>query len=234
MRRANPALRSSGGRGSGKARGPGPSETAPGGLGLGQAETTAPLGPLEDLERQVAALRSRAEQELADVATMKDLLQEVTSRNQCDEHLRRLERRIQVIENKDVETVHWRIEDAEEVRSKHKKGQYIASPEFAALGIGGLKFHFYPRGDDFAEEGYCSLYLHVPEDTRIERILFAGRSRHGPVAADSLRNCGVSELCVLSNEIDKATGSIVVGADALRVLSSPDVVETRTRIELRS
>merc|ERR1712107_884190 len=106
-------------------------------------------------------------------------------------------------ENKQVEVIHWRIEHIEAVRSKMEKGQFIASPEFSACGLGGFSFHFYPRGDDFAEEGYCSVYFHVPQDTKVERSLFLGRAKHGPAEADALNNNGISEMCVLSNQIDK-------------------------------
>lgn len=76
------------------------------------------------------------------------------------------------------------------------------------------------------QEGYCSLYLHLPRDTKaaethgchalqvpfeVSRTLFVGRARHGPTEADCIKNCGVSEMCVLSNQIDKETGSVVVG-----------------------
>merc|ERR1711920_1030717 len=135
-------------------------------------------------------------------------------------------------ENKEVDTVQWRIENIDKVRSNFSKGQYLSSPEFSACGLDGFSFHLYPRGDDFCEEGYCSLYFHVPTDTCVSRTLFIGRARHGPVEADSLKNCGVSEMCVLSNEIDKETGSIVVGVDNLQVLNSPHVVESRTKLQL--
>ncbi|CAK0789177.1 unnamed protein product, partial [Prorocentrum cordatum] len=155
-----------------------------------------------------------------------------SQRNACEEYLNKLERRIQVIENKEVDTVQWRIENVEQVRSKHVKGQFLASPEFSACGLGGFRFHFYPRGDDFCDEGYCSVYFHVPSETSVTRTLFLGRARHGPADADEIKNCGVSEMCVLTNEIDKATGSIVIGVDGLKVLSSPHVVETRTKLKL--
>lgn len=76
------------------------------------------------------------------------------------------------------------------------------------------------------------MYFHVPAETRVSRTLFLGRARHGPVEADSLKNCGISEMCVLSNEIDKETGSIVIGVEGLQVLSSPNVVESRTKLVL--
>ena len=89
---------------------------------------------------------------------------------------------MKVIENRNVEIVHWRqrlqgslhvargfspaaslrIENAEDVRSRFQKarpvgfetqkmpgsrqGEYLASPEFSAGGLGGFCFHFYPRG----------------------------------------------------------------------------------------
>eukprot|EP00439_Symbiodinium_sp_Y106_P016128 s1451_g2.t1 len=150
---------------------------------------------------------------------------ELFMRNSCEEYLLQLEKRIQVIENRNVEIVHWRIENAEDVRSRFQKGEYLASPEFSACGLGG---------DDFCEEGYCSVYFHLPQDTKVRRTLFVGRQRHGPVEAESLTNIGVSEMCVLSNQIDKDTGSVVIGVEDLQVLSSPHLVETRTKLHLVS
>jgi len=190
--------------------------------------------PLESLEKEVQEIKKAFEDEQAEVTYLRESLKELFMRNNCEEYLHRLERRIQVIENKDVETVQWRIPEIERVRSRHSKGQHIASPEFSACGLDGFVFHFYPRGDDFADEGYCSLYLHVPSDTTVERVLFVGRAKHGPAEADSIKHCGVSEICVLSNEIDKDTGSLVVGVDGLRVVSSPHVVEVRTKLQLFS
>mmetsp|Transcript_76843 Transcript_76843/g.222052 ORF Transcript_76843/g.222052 Transcript_76843/m.222052 type:complete len:237 (-) Transcript_76843:181-891(-) len=199
--------------------------------GEGAAESSA--GPsLEALEQEVRALREALEQEHSEIQRMESGLAELHMRNACEEYLHRLERRIQVLENKEVDTVQWRIENIEEVRRNYSKGQFLASPEFSAGGLDGFSFHLYPRGDDFAEEGYCSLYFHVPRDTRISRTLFLGRTRHGPAEADSLKNCGISEMCVLSNEIDKATGSIVIGVEGLQILSSPNIAETRTKLTL--
>lgn len=183
-------------------------------------------------EEEFRELQHALEGERAEVAALQKSLGELFMRNACEEYLNKLERRIQVIENKEVDTVQWRIENVEQVRSKHVKGQFLASPEFSACGLGGFRFHFYPRGDDFCDEGYCSVYFHVPSETSVTRTLFLGRARHGPADADEIKNCGVSEMCVLTNEIDKATGSIVIGVDGLKVLSSPHVVETRTKLKL--
>mmetsp|Transcript_22953 Transcript_22953/g.42569 ORF Transcript_22953/g.42569 Transcript_22953/m.42569 type:complete len:248 (+) Transcript_22953:93-836(+) len=203
-----------------------------GGGGAGSADAGG--GTLESLEQEVDTLKKAFEDEQAEVALLQSQLQELFMRNACEEYLKKLERRIQTIENKEVTTVQWRIENVEQVRSRCSRGDHVASPEFSAGGLDGFSFHFYPRGDDFCEEGYCSVYFHVPPDTRVSRTLFLGRARHGPVEADSLKNCGVSEMCVLSNEIDKATGSIVIGVDTLQVLSSPHIVETRTKYQLVS
>merc|ERR1712070_508097 len=190
--------------------------------------------PLDALEEQVTTLQRALEEEQSELTTMQAGLQELYMRNACEEYLRKLERRIQVIENKEVSSVHWRIENIEEVRSSCKRGEFVPSPTFSAGVLDGFCFHFYPRGDDFCEEGYCSVYFHVPKETVVSRTLFLGRARHGPVEADGLKNLGVSEMCVLSNEIDKASGSVVIGVDGLQVLSSPEVAETRTKIQLLS
>mmetsp|Transcript_3694 Transcript_3694/g.7307 ORF Transcript_3694/g.7307 Transcript_3694/m.7307 type:complete len:241 (+) Transcript_3694:87-809(+) len=187
---------------------------------------------LAGLEQEVECLRKAMEKEAAEVASMQASLGELFMRNSCEEYLHKLERRIQVIENKEVDVVHWRIENVEELRQKYSRGQFLASPEFSACGLDGFRFHVYLRGDDFCEEGYVSLYFHVPADTTVMRTLFMGRARHGPAEADSIKNCGVSELCVLSNEMDRETGSIVVGVDGLQVLSSPGIVEKRTKLQL--
>lgn len=193
---------------------------------------TASESPLEELENEVASLRKIIAEEQAEIISMQASLQELFMRNACEEYLHKLEKRLQIIENREVESVLWRIENAEQMRGKYIKGQYISSPQFAACGLDGFSFHFYPRGDDFSEEGYCSLFFHIPTNARIKRTLFMGRSRHGPEEAEGLKNAGVSEMGVLSNEIDRATGSLVLGVDGLQVLSAPSAVETRTKIQL--
>jgi hypothetical protein len=230
MRRANHASRAAassvvGGRSSPS----NPGDNSIGDNGMGNAP-----GTLEALEQEVDNLRKAFEEEQAELAIMQSGLQELFMRNNCEEYLDKLERRIQVIENKDVSSIQWRIMNVEQVRKSCTRGEYIPSPQFSAAGLDGFRFHFYPRGDDFCEEGYCSVYFHIPKDTIVSRTLFLGRARHGPVEADMLKNCGVSEMCVLSNEIDKATGSIVIGVDSLQILSSPHIVETRTKIQLVS
>merc|ERR1711957_891382 len=132
----------------------------------------------------------------------------------------------------EVDTIHWRVEHVEQLRKSKKKGEFLHSPKFSACGLSGFSFHFYPKGDDFADEGYCSVYFHIPVDTRIERTLFCGKTKHGPAEADAMKNNGVSEMCVLTGAIDKATGSVVIGVEGLKLLSSPDVVEQRTKIHL--
>jgi len=206
----------------------------PGSGGGGGGDGGREVATLDCLEREVLALRKALEAEQAEVATLQASLGELFMRNNCEEYLFRLEKRIQTIENKEVDTIQWRIENVEDVRKRSKRGEFVRSPEFSACGLGGFSLHFYPRGDDFCEEGYCSLYFHVPADTRVSRTLFLGRAKHGPVEADALKNCGVSEMCVLSNEIDKATGSIILGVDGLSILSSPHIVEERTKLQLSS
>eukprot|EP00913_Durusdinium_trenchii_P018412 g17297.t1 len=117
---------------------------------------------LEALEQEVESLRQAVQQEHGEIAGLSASLGELFMRNSCEEYLLQLERRIQVIENRN----------------------------FSAGGLGGFRFHFYPRGDVFCEEGYCSLYLHLPPDTKVSRTLFVGRARHGPSEADSLKPLG--------------------------------------------
>merc|ERR1712217_814516 len=86
----------------------------------------------------------------------------------------------------------WRIENVEQLRSTITKGQYLGSPTFSACGLDGFSFHIYLRGDDFCEEGYCSLYFHVPSDTTVMRTLFLGRARPSRSRlAQKLRGLGV-------------------------------------------
>eukprot|EP00927_Polykrikos_kofoidii_P073798 TRINITY_DN69823_c0_g1_i1.p1 TRINITY_DN69823_c0_g1~~TRINITY_DN69823_c0_g1_i1.p1 ORF type:complete len:244 (-),score=44.88 TRINITY_DN69823_c0_g1_i1:139-870(-) len=242
MRRPNHASRSSasmvvGAGSSGDRRGRGglngaasPETTMrPAGGGGGNDTNT-----LEGIEREVESLRKAIEAEQNEIAMLQSGLNDLFGRNACEEYLNKLERRIQTIENKHIESAQWRVQNVEEVRSKLKKGEFLASPEFSACGLTGFRFHLYPRGDDFAEEGYCSLYFHVPNDTVVSRTLYMGRAQDGPVEADSLKNCGVSEMAVLSNQIDKETGSVIIGVSNLVVLKSPHVVESRTKIELVS
>eukprot|EP00929_Paragymnodinium_shiwhaense_P119236 TRINITY_DN9111_c0_g1_i3.p1 TRINITY_DN9111_c0_g1~~TRINITY_DN9111_c0_g1_i3.p1 ORF type:complete len:241 (+),score=79.86 TRINITY_DN9111_c0_g1_i3:138-860(+) len=188
---------------------------------------------LETLEKQMEELQRLVEAEQADVDWMQRNLPELGKRDACEEYLLRLERRVQQIENRGVETVQWRIENVEELCGKHRKGSFVKSPEFSACGLSGFSFHFYPRGDDFAEEGNCSLYFHVPEKTVVSRTLFLGRARHGPAEAEATKNVGVSDLCRLQDHIDQATRSVIVGVDGLEVITSPDLLELKSKLQLK-
>jgi len=203
-----------------------------GDTGLRSRDTgTEVHGPLEALEQEVKELRDAIESEQSEIAILQRNLTDIFAQNSCEEYLEKLEKRIGVFENKAVETVLWRIEHVEKVRSRHSRGEFITSPSFSAGGLDGFCFHFYPRGDNYCEEGYCSLYLEIPPETRVSWTLFLGRAKHGPDEAEG-QNCGVSEMCVLSNEIDKQTGSIVIGVEGLQILRSPDVIEERTKLLL--
>eukprot|EP00435_Cladocopium_sp_Y103_P033006 s454_g8.t1 len=197
---------------------------------------------LEALEQEVESLRRAIEKEQAEVATLTSSLGELFMRNSCEEYLLQLEKRIQVIENRNVE-------------DRTCRRCAISTSEGRLSGLTGVfswwsrrfPFSLLPQRPGCSEmlklapgkkrgtsgyEGYCSLYLHVPQDTKVSRTLFVGRARHGPSEADALKNCGVSEMCVLSNQIDKDTGSVVIGVEDLQVLSSPLVAETRTKLQL--
>lgn len=188
---------------------------------------------LDALENETQLLLREFAVERAEVTALSDTLQALFQQHALDEYVQSLERRTQTIENMDVSSIHWPIGNVEKVRSRYTKGEFMSSPEFSAGGTDGFRFHFYPRGDDFCEEGFCSLYLRLPEDTRVERTLFLGQKRYGPDEADSSLNCGVSEMCVLSNEIDK-TGSVVIGVDGLKILSSLQAATRRTKLQLLS
>lgn len=192
-----------------------------------------PSDRLSQVEQEVAQLKEALATESAEITAMSNNLQELFMRNACEEYLNKLERRLQVIENKDVRNVHWHIDNVDKVRSKIEKGDYIASPSFSLGGLDGFSFHFYPRGDDFAEEGYCSLYFHVPKDAQVERTLFIGKEKNGPCLADSVKNCGISEMCVLSNQVDRNSGAVVIGVMDCRIVSSPDTAETRTELRIK-
>merc|ERR1712071_137531 len=120
MRRTNQSIRTAGSTVLG-GRSPGQQRAAPEATlrpGAEDAASSPPAGSLEALEQEVEELRKNLESEKAEVAILQAQMGELFMRNSCEEYLLKLEKQIQVIENKQVDVVHWRIENVEQVRSK--------------------------------------------------------------------------------------------------------------------
>merc|ERR1719362_59865 len=55
---------------------------------------------------------------------------------------------------------------------KAAKGEYLESPTFSIGTLAGCKLWVYPRGDDEADVGYCSMYFEVPHPCHIKCRFF--------------------------------------------------------------
>merc|ERR550537_451332 len=119
-------------------------------------------------------------------------------------------------ENTDVSMVQWRI-PAEQWTSLERGVPLISAP-FSARGLQNLSLHFYPKGDDFAEEGFCSLYFMIPKDTRVRRRLFVGRTLHDAEVAEGTKHVGLSNAAMLAEQM--VDGSVIVGVTELEVVEA--------------
>ncbi|CAD7957876.1 unnamed protein product [Amoebophrya sp. A25] len=174
---------------------------------------------LEELQKQLTAEKERLDD-------MEKAVKDLTLRDGCEEQLEQLESRVEIEENRDVTEVRWRINKISETRRNLKKGEYVKSPHFSIARFPKkCSFHFYPKGDDFAEEGYVSLYLHLPSKrATVKRSLFVGKRKTArkEVTTDQP---GESEIAVLSGEIDTKTDSVTVGVKDF------EIVECHERLE---
>merc|ERR1711871_1691440 len=81
--------------------------------------------------------------------------------------------------NEEKKELELQLESASKIRwpmpsveSITRKGESRDSPAFTALGIPGFRLKFYPQGEDKAQEGCCSLFLHIPAGTIAKGTLF--------------------------------------------------------------
>lgn len=127
-----------------------------------QGPTPAPPPTLAEIDysqpdafqKLCTALRAEIAGCTGDIVSLKEQLEELTIRTNCEEAVEKMAERVEKVENANVTAIRWRIGEIEKVRRDMRKGQFLRSPEFSVGGLGRkCSLHFYPKGDDFAEEG---------------------------------------------------------------------------------
>jgi len=129
--------------------------------------------------------------------------------------LDRMGQTIEVLKNRWVRRVEWRIEGINEILRGCQPTDMFLSSVFAAAGAEGMQLHFYPKGcDEDGPEGYCSLFLSCRPYTWLRCHLFIGSQSRGMEYAWQTRGdiSGKSRFCPLQAQVDP-DDSLTVGVE---------------------
>jgi hypothetical protein len=121
----------------------------------------------------------------------------------------RLQNQLQVLRNKTVRRIEWRLEGCSRLLDVMKTGEAIDSPQFSAAGVDRMQMHFYPRGSEVgahvSNHGQpCALYVSGPYRTTLRGVLYVGTNqrqfeqryqRRGDVG-------GRGKFCSLESQVD--------------------------------
>lgn len=125
---------------------------------------------------------------------------------------------MEVIENRSVEKVIWKINNVSQ-RMKHlPRGASMWSPLFTAAGISEIHLQLYPNGSgDTTKEGHCAFYIKCPPGVATVLTLFVGKVKRGPIKATfeavAVTGLGLPDWCVLEDEINLADDTLEVGVE---------------------
>jgi len=124
-------------------------------------------------------------------------------------------REAEVMQNRNVSKVSWRITKVAE-RLKHlPRGASMWTRLFTAAGIREMLLEFYPNGStNTTKDGFCAFYIRCPEGISVIVTLFVGNVRKGPIKTtfDSLTGKGLPDFCLLQEQIAE-DGSLEVGIE---------------------
>jgi hypothetical protein len=85
-----------------------------------------------------------------------------------------VKQQVHILQSRMVRKVEWRVENASLLRQCFPPDECICSTAFAAAGVDGMQFIFYPSGYKASTEGYCSLFLFGPAGATLKCWLSAG------------------------------------------------------------
>jgi len=140
-------------------------------------KVSAPFSSSEGSIETASAMTSRrsSEDDVGDRGVEQLAFSTVAHRYLNHRMLELVQNQVDFMRSRMVRRIEWRIGQASMLRTRFPVGQSICSPHFGAAGVHGLQFVFYPSGYDSAKEGYCSLFIQVPEGCRLKCNLSAGR-----------------------------------------------------------
>jgi len=124
-------------------------------------------------------------------------------------------REVQVVQNRSVERVVWKIPRISQHLKQLPKGASMWSQLFTAAGIREILLEFYPNGStNTTKEGFCAFYIRCPEGVSIIVTLFVGNTKKGPIKTtfDSVTGKGLPDFCAIQPEIGP-DNSIEVGIE---------------------
>lgn len=143
-----------------------------------------------------------------------------------------------VLRNRHIDTVEWRIRDAVRRTREVPAGFFICSPLFSIAGVRGLQLEFYPNGLEGSKPGFCGFYVRCPSGQYTLSItLFVGSAKKGPSKTEFNGNaakglpdfCRLSEQLVESEEEGKADiKDVICGV----IVNNPRLEEDETKKEL--
>merc|ERR1719201_811660 len=86
---------------------------------------------------------------------------------------------LQVLRNRTVRKVEWRLEGCSRLLETLKPGEQVDSAMFSVAGIDKMQIHFYPRGCDISDKvsahaQACAVYVSGPHRTTVRGILSLG------------------------------------------------------------
>jgi hypothetical protein len=121
---------------------------------------------------------------------------------------------VHIINSRMVRKVEWRVENASLLRQCFPPDECICSTAFAAAGVDGMQFIFYPSGYKGATEGYCSLFLFGPAGATLKCFLSAGGQRRD--ASNSFEQPGAfgrTNFARFESVVNEGEDSILIGLD---------------------
>jgi len=183
------------------------------------SDAAALQAKVENFETQLAEQAERHQLELESTRTVITDLQAVVAA------LEESSKRNDVISggpNSDVFTRHvdWTINNFSQQAAERGKGYSMWSPYFNAAGLQGVRLEFFPNGREHTSfDGFCSLFLWVPQGTKLKYQLRVGSFFRAPDedVYDTKIGHGHSNFSPLEPEIDKKNDSITLGVNFIEV-----------------
>jgi hypothetical protein len=158
-----------------------------------------------------------------------------TSRVLVSDHVmqERLKGELQVLRNRTVRRVEWRLDGVTRLLDTIKPGEAVDSALFSAAGIDKMQIHFYPRGCEVGDKvsahaQACAIYVSGPHRTTLRGILTVG-SHSRPFEQRYQRRGDVGgrgRFCTLASQLD-CEDSVTLAIDITEVESDlPEATST--------
>jgi hypothetical protein len=171
-----------------------------------------PVPPVEDPDAPPKTLEEiRIEEEIKEKALEGSIFFQRWTNNRLYDQVKG---QIEIMQSRMVRKIEWRVEQASLLRRCFPPNECLCSASFAAAGIEGMQFVFYPSGYKNATEGYCSLFLYGPAGATLKCWLCAGnQKREASHSFDEPAAFGRTNFCRFESCIDENEDCIVIVLD---------------------